>query len=381
MIGAKKILFYTKMNFGNAGNSGIFKKVIGQWKALNEWGFDSVLFYTENDNIVIKKHEQEEKKTFSSLWKRLIYTYQGFIEDLDIKEFDVMYFRHFFFHPLAVWMLFWLKWKHPKLKIVMELPTYPYRGHLKIMDWKGKLIAWLDKVCSPSFKKYIDLIVTFSSHEEIFDIKTIQISNGIDPTGIEPIPKPSFDKELHILGLANVQAWHGYDRVIEGLKIYNANNQEIRVCFHLVGEGDAIPYLKQLTKNYGLEKAVLFYGAQFGDDLNKIMSKCHLAASVLGFQRAGAYRGTISALKVREYCIKGLPFINGFPDSDINVDFPYAMTVDSDESPIDIQKTVLFYQSLNQHFPNYPKELNDFAQKQLSWKAKFEPIAKWINHQ
>lgn len=378
---SKKIFFYTKMNFGNAGNSGIFKKVIGQWKALNEWGYDTVLFYTENENIVIRNEKKEEKKTFSSLFSRLKYTYHGFVQDVDILQFDVMYFRHFFFHPLAVWMLFWLKWKHPNLKIVMELPTYPYRGHLKIMDWKGKLIAWLDKICSPSFKKYIDLIATFSSHDEIFGIKTIQISNGIDPEGIQPLSKPIFEKELHILGLANVQAWHGYDRIIEGLKEYYSENQKINVLFHLVGEGDAIPHLKQLTKNYGLENKVLFYGPQFGDNLNKIMSKCHLAASVLGFQRAGAYKGTISSLKVREYCLKGIPFINGYPDSDIKNNFPFVYEVNPDETFIEIPKVIEFYYELMQNHPNYPQELHDFALKQLSWKAKFEQIAQWINNQ
>lgn len=368
------------MNFGNSGNSGIFKKVIGQWKALNNLGLATDLFYTDNDNIIVKNPDNQSIKSFSNTLKRLFYTYHGFINDLDVKQYDTMYFRHFFFHPLAVWMLFRLKWVHPKLKIVMEIPTYPYRGHLKIMDLKGKIIAWFDQICSPSFKKYIDLIITFSEYDNIFGISTKVISNGIDSDGIIPFEKPNFNNELHILGLANVQAWHGYDRIIEGLKLYYTDSQNIKVIFHLVGAGDAVPHLKDLTKQYHLEKQVIFYGSMFGESLDKIMQQCHIAVSVLGFQRAGAYQGGISSLKVREYCIKGIPFINGYPDSDIADDFPFAIQVKADETPINIQEVVNYYQNLIAKHPNYPIELNNFALHNLTWQSKLSDIAIWIKN-
>lgn len=42
-------------------------------------------------------------------------------------------------------------------------------------------------------------------------------------------------KELHLIGVAEVHYWHGFDRLVRGLADYYRNNPEYKVYFHIVG--------------------------------------------------------------------------------------------------------------------------------------------------
>ena len=83
----------------------------------------------------------------------------------------------------------------------------------------------------------MDAIVTFSDATEIFGQRTINISNGVDFDSI-PIHHylaPS-DDSIHLIGVAEVHIWHGYDRLIAGIGEYYKNTQNPRqVFFHIVG--------------------------------------------------------------------------------------------------------------------------------------------------
>ncbi len=81
-------------------------------------------------------------------------------------------------------------------------------------------------------------IVTLSDDKTIFQVPTIQISNGIDAKAISIRQKVAADENIHLIGVATLSFWHGYDRVIEGLHKYykNGNPNRKELFFHIVGD-------------------------------------------------------------------------------------------------------------------------------------------------
>ena len=93
-----------------------------------------------------------------------------------------------------------------------------------------------DKVFRKTLAKHVNAIVTFSDYHRIFGQRTIQISNGVD---FDSIPlKKMLSKNtsvIHLLGVAEVHYWHGYDRLIDGLGKYYQNPANTTVFFHIAG--------------------------------------------------------------------------------------------------------------------------------------------------
>lgn len=108
----------------------------------------------------------------------------------------------------------------------MEIPTYPYDSEYAGFPLVTRLGIQVDKVFRKTLAKHVNAIVTFSDYHCIFGQRTIQISNGVD---FDSIPlKKTVSKNtsvIHLLGVAEVHYWHGYDRLIEGLGKYYQNPQ------------------------------------------------------------------------------------------------------------------------------------------------------------
>jgi hypothetical protein len=375
------LLYYTKINFAEQGNSGIIKKVFSQVKAFRESGVPCNLFYFENNSCVLEKNDGTKQVwAFENKWKRIWFQYFSFLQYIDFQQYTAIYIRHFFLHPLAILMLRQWKKTNPKVHVIMEIASYPYHEQARKDKLKERITYGLDKWLTPLLHRYVNQILTFSPYEKIYQIPTLRTSNGIDTDGIEVVKIPNFNKELHILGLANVQHWHGFDRVIAGLKAYYSSDYATTVYFHIVGRGDEIPKLEKMVDSDILRKHIIFHGAKYGADLQRFFDESHIAVSSLGMHRIGVANGETSNLKVREYCARGIPFINGYLDRDLPTAFPYVFQVAADEQLIDIQEVIHFYKNLyvtNQHFP---EELNAFAKANLTWKAKLQVVVKALSH-
>ncbi len=375
-----RILYYTKINFAEQGNSGIIKKVFSQVKALRTHGLECDLFYFQNNECILEKtNGKKQVWAFENKWKRIQFQYFDYLQHIDFQGYNAIYIRHFFLHPLATLMLNNWKKQNPTLRIVMEIASFPYYGQARKDSFKEQWTYRMDKLLTPLLKRSVDVILTFSPFEKIYGISTLRTSNGIDTDGVEILPKPFFQKELHILGLANVQHWHGFDRIIRGIKDYYSSNYETEVYLHIVGRGDEIPFLEKLIDSDILKKYVLFHGAKYGNDLEDFFQKSHIALSSLGMHRIGVANGETSNLKLREYCAKGIPFINGYLDRDLPSDFPYALQVEADESAIDIEQIISFYKELRTKYSDYPTQLNQFAKNNLTWKAKLKIVVDYLN--
>ena len=111
--------------------------------------------------------------------------------------------------PFLICMLWRLK--RAGVKVVMEIPTYPYDQEYKGLPWAYRRVLMADKCLRGLMATQIDKFVTFSDHKTIFGRPTIQISNGIDFDFIPLKQSTATTRELHLIAVATIHPWHGID--------------------------------------------------------------------------------------------------------------------------------------------------------------------------
>lgn len=292
--------------------------------------------------------------------------------------------------------IFALSWVSDKLfsdlrkqgiKIAVEIPTYPF--------WKEKWMDVLDKfktgkiltgckrtltnvvyfIYAHRLKKYVKTIVTFSDIKKLWSVPVTGIANGYDFRELEKekILKTK-EEDLHLLMVASVRSNHGADRIIKGLSTYMKKDPKRNVVFHIVGDGDAIPELKELVKTLGnVERQVVFHGFMAGQALEDIYQVGDIGVSAIGFHRLGVYYA--SPLKSKEYFAKGLPVVGTTVEHDVlkSKSSEYYLAFPEDDTDIDIEKVCSFYEGLQkQNCTN--RQIAESAANDFAWKSIMKPI-------
>ena len=254
------------------------------------------------------------------------------------------------------------------MKVVMEIPTYPYDQEYFYKKMWRQLIQ--DKIFRNIFAKQLDAIVTFTEETTIFGKQTIRISNGIDFDSVK-IKKQSIhpNNEFHLIGVAEIHRWHGFDRVIKGLAEYYATPKSLEVYFHIVGYFFSFieeEEITQVIKENHLEPYVILHGKKHGEELDEIFDLCDFGIGSLGRHRVGIEN--IKTLKNREYAAKGIPFTYSETDTDFD-NKPYVLKMPADETAINIDKIIEFYRTQ----PKTPIQIRDSI-KNLSWKNQMKRV-------
>lgn len=254
------------------------------------------------------------------------------------------------------------------VKIFLEIPTYPYDQ--EYFSLKEKVESYTDKLFRRTFCKYIDAIVTYSNDTEIFGRRTIRLSNGIDFSNI-PLRKQANDtsRELHLIGVAEIHFWHGFDRLIQGLGKYYSNHPEYKVYFHLVGNFSGKRERDEIMipiRKYQLEPYVILHGARHGEELDELFNHADFAIGSLGRHRSGIYN--IKTLKNREYAARGFAFAYSETDDDFDP-MPYVLKIPADESPVNMIQIIDFYHSLSMP----PSDIRASI-RHLSWNEQMKKV-------
>ena len=382
-----RILFLVYHGFSEV--SGISKKIHYQVKGLRENGHDVRLCYygfAENGHscryIDGKKLKDYGKGKWAGLRQRIDY---NCIYDYCIREKIKFIYARCFMNANPWLIYFFKKLKKTGIHAVTEIPTYPYDGEFAGATGQQRMNFMVDKMFRNRLYRYMDALVTFSDAKVIFGQRTINISNGVD---MDSIPlhdyHPAEDSSIHLIGVAEVHYWHGYDRLIAGLGEYYKNvrgkmEDAKDVYFHIVGgiwSGDMYgsayaPGIQTLIDQYGLHDKIILHGQMFGQSLDDLFNQCVFAIGSLGRHRNGIT--FIKTLKNREYATRGIPFIYSENDSDFDQQ-PYVLKAPADESPIDVQKIVDFIDG----FKVQPMEVRNSVQH-LTWKIQMQKVVDAIN--
>ena len=375
-----KILFLVYHGFSEV--SGISKKIHYQVKGLRENGHDVRLCYygfDENghrcryiDDKVIQDYGIGK---WAGLRQRLNYKC---IYDYCIQEgIQFVYARCF--QNANPWLIsFFKQLKKAGIHAVTEIPTYPYDAEFVGFPFQTRMNLKVDQLFRHKLYAQMDAIVTFSDAKEIFGQRTINISNGVDFDSI-PLHKPVItNNELHLIGVAEVHYWHGYDRLIAGIGEYYKNGGKRGVFFHVVGgigpsemyDSMHAPGFAELIEKYDIKDNVFFHGQLFGDELDAVFNQCQFAIGSLARHRSGITN--IKTLKNREYATRGIPFIYSEQDCDFDSQ-PYVVRASADESPIDI-KLILDFMD---RFQMEPVEIRKTV-RCLAWRIQMQKVIEIV---
>lgn len=357
--------------------NGISKKIRFQVKALNDCGVQTELCHCETTStgeVIWKINNKILKKIgigYIAKFKRRV-DFRPIIQYIKQNSIQFVYIRSF--HNASPFLNRFLKvLKKEGIITAMEIPTFPYDQEFTTFRMKIELL--FDRIYRKKMAKLLTGIVTFSDEKNIFGGNTINISNGIDFDAI-PLKKrgKSTTNELHLIAVAEIHYWHGFDRLINGLIDYYSTNPTCKVYFHLVGEFSGPREKKEIMNaiNKGkLDPYVIRYGLRSGKELDELFEKADFAIGSLARHRSGISK--IKTLKNREYAARGIPFAYSESDSDFD-NQPYIIKIPSNETPIEIKDIIAFNHSLKMT----PKEIRASVYN-LSWKNQMQMVINQIS--
>lgn len=373
-----KGIYFTTMcdinDLNDTSNLGIKEKIRKQINVFEKNGI-SIFFYCAHSN-----------KKYYKYYNRLPFYKDNFKLPVDvIRKADFIYLRK----PSTINMGFIellksVRKENSRIKILLEVPTYPYDKEIKGLIRLPLKIK--DRIACSKLCRYVDVVLTYSNDEEIFKIPTIRLSNGVDvkqiADSLQNYPCLADDK-IRMMACAKFNLWHGYDRVIEGLNQYvqkTDSNKNIEIEF--VGDGLFLNKYKEMVEKYQLQKYVVFHGKCQGTKLTEIYSKCVIGLDSMGRHRSGVYYN--SSLKGKEYCAYGLVVVSGV-ETELDHDelFDYYLRVPANDSPVDFSEVINFYYDVTQEGERV-NEVKDrirrYASEKFDMEVVFKPVIDYIKN-
>lgn len=354
-------------------NNGVIKKIWNQYKIFQQ-SYDTYLIGYFGEEIGLLHNDEITVLSKSgSKGHRRFKLYAAAKKFAQSNPASFYYVRYGFSDASFISMLRTIK--SMEALVILEIPTYPYtRDFYKDRLVQRMIMRPLDYYYRKKLNRYVDRIVTFSEDKEIFSIPCMNIVNGICVNEV-PVRKPeSHPNVIHLVGVASMRNFHGYDRVIDGMHEYYKNGGKKRLVFHVVGEGPELTGYKKLVKNHHLEEQVIFHGFLAGQKLDEIFNMSDIAVECLGCHRNHIYLE--SSLKSREYAAKGLPFISSCKIDVFPEDYPYLLNAPGDESPLDMGKVIGFCQEIyeKESVQTVIQNMRSYALSHCDMKNVMKPI-------
>lgn len=384
-----KILFFTLID---SSNKGYLNKIESQVIGLTKLGFDVTYTYIRNDKFALVNSTDviEIDIPRGNQWKKRKSQYKILKNHL-LSSFDVLLIR---FNYFDYWIFDLLKdAKKRSIRVVCEIPTFPYRNELwnnlflglKSINPLKTLAAIyrlvLDLVMPHLVKKYIHRVFTYSPYKKIWGIDCIEIDNGIHIENISIVThlvKPTLNS-FNAIAVGYFQKWHAYERIIEGMRVYYSQNRNKVFKLTFVGKGPDEKKYRNMVTEYNLDKYVTFRGPLYDKDLDDEFDKSNIAISSLG----GHTRKTdtpYSPLKSREYCARGIPFIYSYNDKIFDKNPEFSLKFPIGDSPIQVEQIIDFCES---HDKNeiYRDMMVQFANDNFSWSKQLEVVFSNLDYE
>lgn len=372
-----KLFYLNFTDLDNPRNAGLVKKQKAEIDLLSEH-FTVGKLDLHGNNYAFVDHDNHEEHSFKSSfliqYKKRILIYNKLYKFLEKNHYEALYLRYNLADMFLV--AFLKKIKRIGLKIVIQIPTYPYHKE------HNKVIYGVDQRYAKKLHKYVDRIITYSEDEEIYGVPTIQIRNGVEYSQISLKSDNDNSDQTNFLGVASLASWHGYDRLIKSIEQYYLDGNLHPIHFYIVGTGNEADVYHQIINESSisekLKEVIHFEGFKFGKPLDDLFDIAHIGVEVLAMHRKGL--DLSSSLKSKEYLAKGLPFITAskmdIRDTEIQ---KYFYSIDKSEDAFDLKKIIDFYQGLRDQ---YPSSLAQIIREE-SWKYcdihnSFFPVIQFL---
>ena len=349
------------------------RKFNGQISALTKMGH-KVHFISFDEAKLYDNYESKVRVLKNTFWgKNRLYIhtivfidiYLAAIKIIKQNRVDYVYFRK---SPMGIFGYAFLnKCNRKGIKVIIEIPSYPSKE--KPGSLARSLYEYYSRIWSNLSNKFVSLFALIGEKSNSYCGRpAINIENGLT---VEDVPIREYNKDghIHLLALASMSYWHGYDRII--LSLHECKHPDAhKVIIDMVGdEGDgSLKKWKHMVNQLKLESQVIFHGRLEGDGLDNMFNKATIGICSLGLYRLGYENSSI--LKLREYTARGLPFVYAANDSCINHSLGYAMKVSNNDEPIDMGQIIDFANTVSKDF-TISQRMREYAKECISWESQF----------
>lgn len=358
-----KSLFVANVLHGN--NEGIYKKIYAEAIGLgNVVGNCTLVIKGEEGTRVINTETHKENIQSTGVLK----TSRQLILDNNI---EVLYIRLMVPNFKLIWLMKLARKKG--IKVFYEIPTYPYyaeqfRSSRK--KYRAVVKIAIDYMLFPLIYKYCSHMVVIRSKTTLpLKPKMIEITNGVRTELIKAKAQNKRRNEaFRMVTVGTLYPYHGYDRILEGMRNCGEQIGEMPVEFHVIGASQTIDELHNLAKNYGL-KRVFFHGEKTTDELNVMFEDYDVGLGCLALHRRNADMDT--TLKIIEYYCRGVPVVTSgkspYKDPDVTIVVP------DNEAAIDVQDIFEKWQCISK---TKLESLSNCAKAQFDWNRIFEDLIR-----
>ncbi|MBR3874749.1 MAG: glycosyltransferase [Clostridia bacterium] len=285
------------------------------------------------------------------------------------RAYDAVYMRYmptFWNAPSALRAM-----KARGAKLIVEHPTYPFR-HARSTSWLRKPFFWYTEQVFSRIHPMVDLYAVMGDDcgGQLDGRPAVNILNGVDVESLPLHDAPATTDEVHLLALASMSCWQGYDRLIRSMAAWQGRE---KVVLHLAGtegDGSLAAWLK-LAEELQLGDRVRFEGELHGEELDALVAQCDAGVGSLAIYKRRVKN--VITLKLREYMARGLPFIYAVETADEPWESAFCLQVANDDSAIDMADVISFIKRVRAD-ETLSVRMRTYAKQHMSW----EPIIKTV---
>lgn len=367
----KGVFLFAPMDSNCVGRfSGVEKKVRAEHAVLQKH-FDCALEILPPVRFRGSVFEKIRRRLpFTASWRR--WRYRGEYDGLDF-----LYIRQVQHDDAFARYLRAIRRANPKLRIVYEVPTFCDMANGRITA-ENFIFEIKERTACRRAAKYMDRIVTFYGQDTIWGVPCLKTLNGYDFSSVT-LPARERQGRIHMLSVAANAFWHGYDRVLEGIRLYYANGGQEEIIYHLVG--NVLPEYTQAVKDPGLSSHVILHGFLSGAELEAVYRQCLLGFDVLGGHRKDY--PVSSSLKSREYAAYGLGIVTSSPIDYLPEDCEYQLCLPYDDTPIDLERVLTFFHRLfgKTDVNAVSARIRKDAEEKCDMDTAMAPVVRWLQAQ
>jgi len=292
-----------------------------------QYGNGAVIMYPDNTRRVLVNEKNISKRRFLA---------DAVAEEIAGSDYCGAFIRFQFFCNNVEAMLSNMK-KHG-LKVVFEIPTYPYEPELKLQGLKGTVKLMCDRFFRKRCCRYIDLMAVSGSEKEVYSVPAFPMKNGLCMEDFELTECGYSPERLDMISVSSMMPWHGLERVIRGMAEYYDKGGKREVVLHAVGDGSEKCRYEALANELGLGGRVIFYGALFGEELDRVYDKCSVGLCALSAHIKNIIEG--SPLKTVEYAARGLAVVTEMKLWFVEENSDFCLRIPWDDSQLDINAVI-----------------------------------------
>lgn len=261
-------------------------------------------------------------------------------------DIQFIYIRKTFISVRFISVLKKIRRKKTDIKVILEIPTYPYDCELISQGLINVPILFRESMARHYLAGLVDLLAVVGETERrLWNIETVEMYNGIDVNNTNVRDPKNDDDVIRVVCAANFSDYHGVDRFIDGMKQYYLASGKRKIELYLAGSGTEKYESQVANSEVEIADKIFFLGKLNPKQMDCLYDECDIGIVTLGYSRIGLKLNT--TIKSKEYLAVGLPFITDTPiDVFHGEDKTYCLQVEYGDCPLKMQDILDFYDKM-----------------------------------